>query len=109
MKGGILLDAARLAARGKVRGALPREPRQGDTPWTPGPLSLQPYVPERSSPSRVRCGKSFQKPKRCSSAAQKPRALDRSGPFRTLICGEGKGGQCKDKTFLSQSLSAASR
>jgi transposase IS116/IS110/IS902 family protein len=29
-------------------------PRQGDTPWPPGPLSLLPQVPERSSPSRVR-------------------------------------------------------
>jgi hypothetical protein len=47
-------------------------PCQGDTPWTPGPLSLLPYVPERSSPSRVR------------SAAQKTRALDCSGPFRRL-------------------------
>ena len=47
-------------------------PRQGDTPWTPGPLSLLPHVPERSSPSRVR------------SAAHKPRALDRCGPFRRL-------------------------
>jgi hypothetical protein len=47
-------------------------PRQGDTPWTPGPLSLLPHVPERSSPSRVR------------SAAHKPRALDGSGPFRRL-------------------------
>lgn len=47
-------------------------PCQGDTPWTPGPLSLPPYVPERSSPSRVRF------------AAHKPRALDRSGPFRRL-------------------------
>jgi hypothetical protein len=47
-------------------------PRPGDTPWTPGPLSLPPHVPERSSPSRVR------------SAAHKPRALDRSGPFRRL-------------------------
>jgi len=47
-------------------------PRQGDAPWTPGPLSLPPYVPERSSPSRVRC------------AAHKPRALDCSGPFRRL-------------------------
>lgn len=45
-------------------------PRQGDTPWPPGPLSLLPHVPERSSPSRVRF------------AAHKPRALDRSGPFR---------------------------
>jgi hypothetical protein len=57
-------------------------PRQGDTPWTPGPLSLLPHVPERSSPSRVRSGKSFQTQKRFSSAAHKPRALDRSGPFR---------------------------
>ena len=45
-------------------------PRQGDTPWTPGPLSLLPQVPERSSLSRVRF------------AAHKPRALDSSGPFR---------------------------
>ena len=27
-------------------------PSQRDTPWTPGPLSLLPQVPERSSPSR---------------------------------------------------------
>jgi len=47
-------------------------PRQGDTPWTPGTLSLLPHVPERSSPSRVR------------SAAHKPRDLDRCGPFRRL-------------------------
>jgi hypothetical protein len=46
-------------------------PRQGGyPPETPGPLSLLPHVPERSSPSRVRF------------AAQKPRALDGSGPFR---------------------------
>ena len=57
-------------ARGKVRGALPRTPARGTPPETPGPLSLLPHVPERSSPSRVRC------------AAHKPRALDRSGPFR---------------------------
>ena len=31
-------------------------PCQGGTPWTPRPLSLLPYVPERSSPSRVRSG-----------------------------------------------------
>jgi hypothetical protein len=59
-------------------------PRQGDTPWTPGPLSLLPQVPERSSPSRVRSGKSFQNRKRLSSAAHKTRALDRCGPFRRL-------------------------
>ena len=53
-------------------------PRQGDTPWTPGPLSLLPHVPERSSPSRVRC------------AAHKPRALDCSGPFRRFTNEKGK-------------------
>jgi hypothetical protein len=58
------------SARGKVLGALPRTPARGTPPETPGPLSLLSYVPERSSPSRVRC------------AAHKPRALDRSGPFR---------------------------
>jgi len=58
------------SARGKVLGALPRTPARGTPPETPGPLSLLCYVPERSSPSRVR------------SAAHKPRALDGSGPFR---------------------------
>lgn len=57
-------------ARGKVLGALPRIPARGTPPETPGPLSLLLHVPERSSPSRVRF------------AAHKPRALDRSGPFR---------------------------
>ncbi len=57
-------------ARGKVHGAPPRIPARGTPPETPGPLSLLLHVPERSSPSRVRF------------AAQKPRALDRSGPFR---------------------------
>ena len=60
------------SARGKVRGALPRTPARGTPPETPGPLSLLSYVPERFSPSRVRC------------AAHKPRALDGSGPFRRL-------------------------
>jgi hypothetical protein len=60
------------SARGKVLGALPRIPARGTPPETPGPLSLLPHVPERSSPSRVRF------------AAHKPRALDRSGPFRRL-------------------------
>jgi hypothetical protein len=51
---------------------------------SPGrPLSLLPHLPERSSPSRVRF------------AAPKPRALDRSGPFRKRILIEGKGGNCK--------------
>ena len=82
MKIGGQLDAAR-NARGKVRGALPRTPARGDTPLRPpGPLSLLPHVSERSSPSRVRCGKSFQTRKRFSSAAHKPRALDGSGPFQ---------------------------
>ena len=71
-------------ARGKVRGALPRIPAMGTPPETPGPLSLLPYVPERSSSSRVRSRKSFQPRKRFSSAAHKPRALDVSGPFRRL-------------------------
>ncbi len=59
-------------ARGKVRRALPRTPARGTPPETPGPLSLLPHVPQRSSPSRVRL------------AAHKPRALDGSGPFRKL-------------------------
>ncbi len=58
------------SARGKVLGALPRTLARGTPPETPGPLSLLSHVPERSSPSRVRF------------AAPKPRALDRSGPFR---------------------------
>ena len=58
-------------ARGKVRGERPRTPARGTHPEIPGPLSLLPHLLERSSPSRVR------------SAALKPRALDRSGPFRT--------------------------
>lgn len=68
----------------RYAGLCPAPPRQGDTPWTPGPLSLLPHVPERSSPSRVRSGDSFQNRKRVSSAAQKARALDGSGPFRRL-------------------------
>ena len=56
----------------------------GDTPWTPGPLSLPSQVPERSSPSSVRSGKAFPTRQRFSSAAQKARALDGSGPFPRL-------------------------
>ena len=37
MKGGILLDAARLAARGKVRGALPPRAPPGGHPLDPRP------------------------------------------------------------------------
>ena len=51
------------------------------------PLSLPPQLPERSSPSRVRF------------AAQNPRALDRSGPFRTLTLEKGKGATAKAKPF----------
>ena len=70
-------------ARGKVLGALPRIPARGTPPETPGPLSLLPYVPERSSPSRVRY------------AAHKPRALDGSGPFRKLTNDKGKRANAK--------------
>jgi hypothetical protein len=59
-------------ARGKVSGELPRIPASGTPPETPGPLSLPSHVPQRSSPSTVRC------------ASHKPRALDGSGPFRRL-------------------------
>jgi hypothetical protein len=69
-------------ARSEVRGALPRTPARGTPPETPGPLSLLSQVPERSSPSRVRSGKSFQTRKRFPSAARIPRALHGSGPFR---------------------------
>ena len=58
----------RRAVRYAGRGPAPRQ--GGYPPETPRPLSLPLDVPERSSPSRVRC------------AAHKPRALDRSGPFR---------------------------
>ena len=47
------------------------------------PLSLHRYLPERSSPSRVRF------------AAQKRRALDGSGPFRRFILEKGKGANAK--------------
>jgi hypothetical protein len=81
-------------ARGEVHGALPRIPARGAPPETPGPLSLPPYVPERSSPSRVR------------SAAHKSRALDRSGPFRrsTEIRESGQ-----TQTLLTSRLSPPSR
>ena len=73
--------------RGKVRGALPRIPARGTPPETPGPLSLPPHVPERSSPSRVRF------------AAHKPRALDGSGPFRRFTNDKGKAANTKAKPF----------
>lgn len=76
-------------ARGKVRGALPRIPARGTPPETPGPLSLPPYVPERSSPSRVRC------------AAHKPRSLDGSGPFRRLTNDKGKRANANPSRFAA--------
>src|SRR5207249_959174 len=72
------------------------------------PLSLHLYVPERSSPTRVRSAKSFQTRKRFSSAANRPRALASSGPFRKPCPREGKGGHCKAKTILSSCSAAAS-
>jgi hypothetical protein len=77
------------SARGKVLGALPRIPARGTPPETPGPLSLLPYVPERSSPSRVRF------------AAHKPRALDRSGPFRRFTNEKGKRANAKPSPFAA--------
>jgi hypothetical protein len=54
-----------------------------------GPLPLPRHLlPERSSPSRVRC------------AAQNPRAPDRSGPFRKLTSCKGKGATAKSDPFL---------
>jgi hypothetical protein len=50
-----------------------------------GPLSLHRHLPERSSLSRVRC------------AAQTPRALDRSRPFRNSSLEKGKGAHAKEK------------
>jgi len=73
------------SARGKVRGALPRTPARGTPPETPGPLSLLPHVPERSSPSRVRF------------AAHKPRALDCCGPFRRIPNEKGKRANANPK------------
>jgi hypothetical protein len=58
-------------------------------PRRASPLSLHRHLSERSSPSRVRY------------AAQNQRALDRSGPFRTLTLEKGKGATAKGKTTLS--------
>ena len=72
-------------ARGKVRGALPRTTARGKPPETPAPFPFGAQIPERSSPSRVRC------------AAHKPRALDCSGPFRRIPLDKGKGAKAKAK------------
>jgi hypothetical protein len=96
MRGTLFCMPRAKSARGKVRGALPRDPRQGGyPPETPRPLSLGIYVPERSSPSRVRSGKSFQTRKRFPSAAHNARALDGCGPFRRLAHHEGKRANAK--------------
>jgi hypothetical protein len=57
-------------------------------PLPTSPLSLHRHLSERSSPSRVR------------SAAQNPRALDRSGPFRTPTLEKGKGATAKANPFF---------
>jgi hypothetical protein len=62
---------------------------------TGSPLSLLHHVPERSSPSRGRSGKSFQPRKRFPSAAPKPRALDGCGPFRRFPNEKGKAASAK--------------
>ncbi len=79
-------------ARGKVHGALPRIPARGEPPETPAPFPLPTNLSERSSPSRVR------------SAAQKSRALDRSGPFPTTHLDQGKGANAKANTRCNFSL-----
>ena len=94
MKGTVFCMPRAENARGKVHGALPRIPSRGTPPETPGPLSLLPHVPERSSPSRVRF------------AAHKPRPLDRSGPFRRLPEIRESG---QTQTLLTPRLRAASR
>ena len=63
------------------------------------PPSLLPHVPERSSLSRLRSGKSFQTRKRFSSAAHTPRALDGYGPFRRLTNEKGKRANTSSKPF----------
>ena len=71
-----------------VRGAAP-DPARGTPPGTPGPLSLLPHVPERSSPSRVRF------------AAQNRRALDGCGPFRRLTHQKGNRANAKPSQFAA--------
>jgi len=87
--------ARKKRARDKVLGALPRTPARGIPPETPGPLFLLFYVPERSSPSRVRGGKFFEPHKNFSSAAPTPRALDGCGPFRRSSWEKEKGANAK--------------
>jgi hypothetical protein len=93
--------------RGKEPGRCPGPRHGGSPPETPRPLSLLSDVPERSSPSRVCCGKSFQNQKRFSSAAHKRRALDRSGPFRKPGSDKGKGANAKSKPSTLEALHAS--
>jgi hypothetical protein len=66
-----------------------------DKRW--GVLSLQPHVSERSSPSWVRSGESFQTRKRFSSAAHNPRALDRCGRSENLPMRRERGQMQRSK------------
>ena len=68
--GGTVFCTPRKKRAVRYAGRCPAPRQGGYPPETPGPLSLLPHVPERSSPSRVRF------------AAQTRRALDGSGPFR---------------------------
>ncbi len=56
----------------RYAGRCPARRPGGMPPWPPRPLSLLPYVPERSSPSRVH------------SATHKTRTSEGSGPFRRI-------------------------
>jgi hypothetical protein len=68
-------------ARGKVLGALPRIPARGTPPETPAPFPFTPIF--RNGPRPPGCAEGiFSKTENIPSAAQTPRALDRSGPFR---------------------------
>jgi hypothetical protein len=96
---GFLMPRQKRAVRHAGRCPAPRQ--GGCPPETPRPLSLPPQVPERSSPSRVRCRKSFQTRKRFSSAAHKPRALDGSGPFRRFT-------EIRESGQMQSSLAAGS-
>jgi hypothetical protein len=61
----------------------------------PAPFPFTSMFQNGAEWSRVRSGKSFQKRKRFSSAAPKPRALDHSAPFRRLALEKGKGATVK--------------
>jgi hypothetical protein len=70
-------------ARGKVLGARPRTPARGTPPETPAPFPFTPIF--QNGPRRPGYAEEiFSKTENIPSAAQTPRALDRSGPFRRL-------------------------